>query len=61
VCTRCGNEVTEDKGFQGSSGEVQAEGARSRIELSVSDVRGVDIEEEKRRSLLGVDFDAQIV
>jgi len=29
--------------------------------LSVSDGRGVDIEEEKRGTLLEVDFDAEIV
>jgi len=34
---------------------------RSKIELRVSDRRKVDIEEEKRGSLLEVDFDADIV
>jgi len=52
-----GIEFTENKGVRG----VRGEGARSRIELSISDGMGVDIEEEKRGLLLEVDFDTEIV
>jgi len=41
--------------------KFRGEGARSRIEMSVSDGRGINIETEKRESLLEVDFDAEIV
>jgi len=53
--------VTENKGIMGVQEKFKGEGARLRIELSASDGRGVDIEKEKRRSLLEVDFDAEIV
>jgi len=56
-----GIEITENKGVRGDREKFRGEGARSRIELSVSDEREVDIEEEKRGSLLEVDFDAEIV
>jgi len=36
-------------------------GRRCEVEMSVSDGRGVDIEKEKRGSLLEVDFDTEIV
>jgi len=55
-----GIEITKNKGVQGVQGKFR-EGAMSRIELNVSDGRGVDIEEEKRGSLLEVDFDTEIV
>jgi len=54
-------EVAENKGVRGVWEKFRGEGARSRMELSVSDLRGVDIEEKKRGSLLEVDFDAEIV
>jgi len=44
-----------------ASEEFRGEGARSKIELSVSDGRRVNIEEEKKGSLLGVDFDTEII
>jgi len=56
-----GIEITEDKSVRGVREKFRGEDARSRIELSVSDGRGVDIEEEKRGLLLEVDFDAEIV
>jgi len=54
-------EITENKGVRGVRKKFREEGARSRIKLNVSDERGVDIEEEKRGSLLEVDFDTEIV
>jgi len=42
-----GFEMTENKGVRGVWEKFRGERARSRIELSVSDGRGVDIEEEK--------------
>jgi len=56
-----GIEITENKDVGGVREKFRGEGARSRIELSVSDGRGVDIEEEKRGLLLEVDFDTEIV
>jgi len=56
-----GIEITENKGVRGVWEKFREEGVRSRIELSVSDGRGVDIEKEKRGSLLEVDFDTGIV
>jgi len=53
--------ITENKGVRGVREKFRGEGAKSRIELSVSDGRRVDIEEEKRRSLLEVEFDIEIV
>jgi len=41
-----GIEITENKGVRGVREKFTGKGARSRIELSVSDERGVDIEEE---------------
>jgi len=43
-----GIEITENKGVRGVREKIRGKGARSRIELSVSDGRGVDVEEEKR-------------
>jgi len=54
-------EITENKGVRGVREKFRGDGARSRIELSVSDGRRVGIEEEKRGSLLEVDFDTEIV
>jgi len=42
-----GIEVTENKSVMGVREKFRGEGARSRIELSVSDGRGVDIEREE--------------
>jgi len=56
-----GIEITENKEVRGVREKFRREGARSRVELSVSDGRRVDIKEEKRKSLLEVDFDAEIV
>jgi len=56
-----GIEITENKGVRGVRDKFRGEGRRSRIKLSVSDGRGIDIEEEKRESLLEVDFDTEIV
>jgi len=60
-----GIEITENKGVKGVWEKFRGEGARSRIELrielSVSDGGGVDIEEEKKGSLLEVNFDTEIV
>jgi len=56
-----GIQITENKGVRGVRDKFSGKDARSRIELSVSDRRGVDIEEEKRGSLLEVDFDAELV
>jgi len=56
-----GIEITENKSVGGVREKFRGEGARSRIELSVSDGRGVNIEEEKRGSLLEVDFNIEIV
>jgi len=56
-----GIEITENKGVRGVREKFRREGVSSRIELSVSDGRGVDIEEEKGGSLLEVDFDTEIV
>jgi len=56
-----GIQVTENKGLSGVREKFRVEGVRSRIELSVSDGRGVHIKKEKRGSLLEVDFDAEIV
>jgi len=56
-----GIEITENKGVRGVREKFRRECARSRNELSVSDGRRVDIEKEKRRSLLEVDFDTEIV
>jgi len=55
------NEITENKGVKGVWEKFREEDAWSRIELSVSDGREVDTEEEKRGSLLEVDFDTEIV
>jgi len=44
-------EITENKGVRGVREKFREKGARSRIELSVSDERGVDIKEEKRGTL----------
>jgi len=52
-----GIEITENKGVRGVREKFKGEVARSKIELSVSDGRGVDIEEEKSGSLLEVDFE----
>jgi len=52
-----GIEITENKGARGVRKKFRGERARSRNELSVSNGRGIDIEEEKRGSLLEVDFD----
>jgi len=52
-------EITENKDVRGVREKFRGEGARSRIELSVSDERGLDIEEEKRGSFLEVDFDTR--
>jgi len=54
-------EITENKSVRGVREKFRGEGVRSRIELNVSDGRGVDIEEEKRGSHLKVDFDTEIV
>jgi len=54
-------EITENKVDRGVREKFKGEGARSRIELSVSDGRRVDIKEEKRGSFLEVDFDTEIV
>jgi len=54
-------EITENKGVRGVRDKFRRKGAGSRIELSVSNGRGVDIEDEKRGTLLEVDFDAEIV
>jgi len=56
-----GIEIIENKGVKRVREKFRGEGTRSRIELSVSDGRGVDIEEEKRRSLLEVDFDTEVI
>jgi len=58
-----GIEVTENtgQGVRGVREKFRKEDSRSRIELSVSDKRGVNTEEEKRGSLLEVDYDAEIV
>jgi len=56
-----GIEITKNKGVRGVWEKFRREGARSRIELSVSGGRGVDIEEEKKGSLLEVHFDTEIV
>jgi len=56
-----GIEITKNKGIRGVREKFRGEGVRSSIELSVSDGRGVDIEEEKRGSLLKVDFNTEIV
>jgi len=56
-----GNEITENKCVRRVWEKFRGEGARSRIELSVYDGRGIDIEEEKRGSLLEVDFNIKIV
>jgi len=56
-----GIEITENKRVRGVREKFRGKGARSKIELSVSDGRGVDIEEEKRRSIIEVDFDTEIV
>jgi len=42
-----GIEITENKSVRGVRKKFRGEGARSRIELSVSDGSGVDIEEEE--------------
>jgi len=42
-----GLEITENTGVRGVPEKFGGEGARSRIELSISDRRVVDIEEEK--------------
>jgi len=47
-----GIEITENKGVRGVQEKFREKGARPRIELSVYDGRGVDIEEEKRGTLL---------
>jgi len=52
-------EITENKGVRGVRGKFRGKGARSKIELSVSDGRGVHIEEEKKETLLEVDFDRE--
>jgi len=44
-----GIEVTENKGVRGVWKKFRREAVRSRIELSVSDGRGANIKEEKRR------------
>jgi len=54
-------EITENKGVRGVREKFRGDGARLIIELSVSDGMGVDVEEEKRGSLLEVDFDTEIV
>jgi len=54
-------EVTQNKGVRGVWKKFKGEDARSRIELSVSNERKVDIEEEKRGLLLEVDFNTEIV
>jgi len=56
-----GIEITENKGVRGVREKFKREGARSRIELSVSDGRRVYIEEKKRESPLEVDFNTEIV
>jgi len=56
-----GIEIIDNKGVRGVCEKFRRESARSRIELSVSDERGVDIEEEKRGSLLEVNFDTEII
>jgi len=43
-----GIEITENKVVRGVGENFRGEGERSRIELSVSGERGIDIEEEKR-------------
>jgi len=53
-------EIAKNKGVRRVREKFRGKGAKSRIELSVSDGRGVDIEEEKGK-LLKVDFDAEIV
>jgi len=55
-----GIEVTENIGVRGVREKFRGEGAKSRIDMSVSDGRGVNIEEAKRSSLLEVDFDAEV-
>jgi len=42
-----GIEITENKGVRGVREKFRRKGARSRIELSVSDERRVDIQEEE--------------
>jgi len=54
-------EITDNKGVRGVREKFRGEGARSRIALSVFDERVVDIKEEKRGSLLEVDFDTETV
>jgi len=56
-----GNKITENKVVRGVREKFREKGARSRIELSISDGRGVDIEEQKSESLLEVDFGTEIV
>jgi len=56
-----GIEISEDKGVWEDWEKFRGKGARLRIELSVSDGRGVDIEEEERGTLLEVNSDTEIV
>jgi len=56
-----GIEITENKVVRGFRKKFRGEGVRSRIELSVSDGRGVDIEEERKGLLLKVNFNAEIL
>jgi len=56
-----GIEITKNKSVRGVREKFRGKGARSRIELSVSDGWVVDNEEEKRRMLLEVDFDTEII
>jgi len=56
-----GIEIFDNKDVWGVREKFKEKGARLRIELNDSDGRGVGIEEEKRRTLLEVDSDTEIV
>jgi len=56
-----GIEITDNKSVRRVREKFRGESARSKIRLSVSEGKRVNTEEEKRGSLLKVDFDTEIV
>jgi len=56
-----GIEISENKGIWKVWEKFWEKNEKLRIELNVSDGREVDIEEEKRKTLLEVDSDTEIV